>query len=90
MNLQVVYLMMLQLVQGACVVILNQQRALIVCILCCVHAWSSRKPRMYVLARSTAWTETVLRPDLYEETRFRFFFGVTRSRYESNMQGIGP
>jgi hypothetical protein len=71
------------------------QQVALVCTLCYVarHARRNkatrRPPAVYVRARSRAWTEIVLRPDLFEEARFRFFFRITRERFEVILQGVG-
>jgi hypothetical protein len=46
-------------------------------------------PSVYVRARSTMWTRIVLRSDLFEDSRFKFFFRVGRSRFETILQGVG-
>jgi hypothetical protein len=41
------------------------------------------------MARSTLWTSIVIRFDLFEASRFKFFFRVGRSRLETILQGVG-
>jgi hypothetical protein len=101
MTQQILYLLglvvLLQAVHASVNYHLVQQQVVFACAVCCARlhsrrnkALKRRSPQVYVKARSTAWTDIVLRPDLFEETRFRFFFRVTRTRFESILQGVGP
>jgi hypothetical protein len=48
-----------------------------------------RSPAVYVRARSTSWTKIVLRSDLFEDQRFKFFFRISRSRFENLVVLLG-
>jgi hypothetical protein len=75
-----------------------QQQSVLASVLCyrrvavarrAASARKRRSPAVYVRARSTSWTEIVLRPDLFEDQRFKFFFRIPRSRFENLVALLG-
>jgi hypothetical protein len=72
----------------------QQQQALAALVFAAMYVRRRRvrqrsPPSVYVRARSPLWTSIVLRSDLFEESRFKFFLRVARSRFEAILQGVG-
>jgi hypothetical protein len=88
-------LLLAQMFYAIAIVQSSLQLNTIACVACAVRAKKKGKvvkrqpPAVYVRARSTSWTEIVLRPDLFEDTRFKFFFRITRARFDTIVAALG-